>query len=114
MLVSVSLYAREGDALVVIKLDRLARSVPHLCEIGARLEAKDVVLKVLDQAIDSSTPKGRLMFNMLEAIAQFERELTRERMLVGVAGAKAEGGKAPTARAKGEQVKQLRAAGVGP
>ena len=84
-------FAREGDVLVVTKLDRLARSVPHLCEIGSRLEAKGVGLKVLDQAIDTTTPTGRLMFNMLGAIAQFERELIRERMLVGVAKAKAEG-----------------------
>jgi DNA invertase Pin-like site-specific DNA recombinase len=57
------------------------------------------------------------MFNMLGAIAQFERELIRERMLVGIAKAKAEGkykGRAPTARAKADKVKQLRAAGVGP
>jgi DNA invertase Pin-like site-specific DNA recombinase len=110
-------YAREGDVLVVTKLDRLARSVPHLCEIGSRLDAKGVGLKVLDQAIDTTTPTGRLMFNMLGAIAQFERELIRERMLVGIAKAKAEGkykGRAPTARAKAEKVKQLRAAGVGP
>ena len=110
-------YAREGDVLVVTKLDRLARSVPHLCEIGQRLDAKGVGLKVLDQAIDTTTPTGRLMFNMLGAIAQFERELIRERMLVGIAKAKAEGkyrGRAPTARAKAEKVRQLRAAGVGP
>ena len=62
-------YAREGDVLVVTKLDRLARSVPHLCEIGQRLDAKGVGLKVLDQAIDTTTPTGRLMFNMLGAIA---------------------------------------------
>jgi len=96
-------FAREGDVLVCTKLDRLARSVPHLCEIGKRLDAKKVGLKVLDQAIDTTTPTGRLMFNMLGAIAQFERELTRERMLVGVARAKAEGkyrGRAPTARNK--------------
>ena len=49
------------------KLDRLARSVPHLCEIGACLEAKGVALKVLDQAIDTSTPTGMLMFNLLGA-----------------------------------------------
>lgn len=64
-----------------------------------------------------TTPTGRLMFNMLGAIAQFERELIRERMLVGIAKAKAEGkykGRAPTARAKADKVKQLRAAGVGP
>src|SRR5687768_7706085 len=58
-------YAREGDALVVTKLDRLARSVPHLVSIGQQLERKGVALKVLDQAIDTSTPTGRLMFNML-------------------------------------------------
>ena len=110
-------YAREGDVLVVTKLDRLARSVPHLCEIGKRLDAKGVGLKVLDQAIDTTTPTGRLMFNMLGAIAQFERELIRERMLVGIAKAKAEGkykGRAPTARAKAEKVRQLKQAGVGP
>jgi DNA invertase Pin-like site-specific DNA recombinase len=110
-------YAREGDVFVVTKLDRLARSVPHLCEIGQRLDGKGVGLKVLDQAIDTTTPTGRLMFNMLGAIAQFERELIRERMLVGIAKAKAEGkyrGRAPTARAKAEKVRQLRAAGVGP
>ena len=84
-------FVREGDSFIVTKLDRLARSVPHLCEIGACLEAKGVSLKVLDQAIDTSTPTGRLMFNLLGAIAQFERELTRERMLVGIAKARAEG-----------------------
>src|SRR5262245_16305804 len=83
-------FVREGDSFIVTKLDRLARSVPHLCETGAKLEAKDVSLKVLDQAIDTSTPTGRLMFNLLGSIAQFERDLTRERMLVGIAKARAE------------------------
>jgi len=72
---------------------------------------------VLDQAIDTSTPTGRLMFNLLGAIAQFERELTRERMLVGIAKAKAEGkykGRAPTARAKADKVRELRNSGVRP
>jgi DNA invertase Pin-like site-specific DNA recombinase len=110
-------YARAGDALVVTKLDRLARSVAHLVSIGERLDAKGVSLKVLEQAIDTSTPTGRLMFNMLGAIAQFERELMLERQREGVAKAKLEGkykGRAPTARAKAGMVKQLRAAGVGP
>jgi DNA invertase Pin-like site-specific DNA recombinase len=108
-------YARAGDALVVTKLDRLARSVAHLVSIGERLDAKGVSLKVLEQAIDTSTPTGRLMFNMLGAIAQFERELMLERQREGVAKAKLEGkykGRAPTARAKAGTVKQLR--GVGP
>jgi DNA invertase Pin-like site-specific DNA recombinase len=110
-------FVQEGDSFIVTKLDRLARSVPHLCEIGARLEAKAVALEVLDQAIDTSTPTGRLMFNLLGAIAQFERELTRERMLVGIAKARAEGkykGRAPTARAKADKVRELRSAGVRP
>ena len=109
-------FAREGDVLVCTKLDRLARSVPHLCEIGKRLDAKKVGLKVLDQAIDTTTPTGRLMFNMLGAIAQFERELTRERMLVGIAKAKAEGkykGRAPTARSKASEIRQAARRGHG-
>jgi DNA invertase Pin-like site-specific DNA recombinase len=56
---------REGDILVVTKLDRLARSVSHLVAIGEPLEAKGVALRVLEQAIDPSTSTGRLMFNML-------------------------------------------------
>lgn len=110
-------YVREGDALVVTKLDRLARSVAHLVSIGERLEAKGVALKVLEQAIDTSTSTGRLMFNMLGAIAQFERELMLERQREGVAKAKAEGkykGRAPTARAKAPEVRCLHHQGVGP
>ena len=110
-------YVREGDTLVVTKLDRLARSVSHLVVIGERLEAKGVALKVLDQAIDTSNSTGRLMFNMLGAIAQFERELMLERQREGVAKAKAEGkykGRAPTARAKASEVLRLRGKGVGP
>jgi DNA invertase Pin-like site-specific DNA recombinase len=110
-------FVREGDSLVVTKLDRLARSVAHLVAIGERLEAKGVALKVLEQAIDTSTSTGRLMFNMLGAIAQFERELMLERQREGVAKAKAEGkykGRAPTARAKAPQVLRLHGEGVGP
>ena len=74
-------------------------------------------MKVLDQAIDTATSTGRLMFNMLGAIAQFERELMLERQREGVAKAKAEGkykGRAPTARAKASEVLRLRGEGVGP
>jgi DNA invertase Pin-like site-specific DNA recombinase len=110
-------FVREGDCLVVTKLDRLARSVAHLVAIGERLEVKGVALKVLDQAIDTSTSTGRLMFNMLGAIAQFERELMLERQREGIAKAKAEGkykGRAPTARAKATQVLRLHSEGIGP
>ena len=110
-------YAREGDTLVVTKLDRLARSVSHLVAIGERLEAKAVALRVLAQAIGTSNCTGRLMFNMLGAIAQFERELMLERQREGIAKAKAEGkykGRAPTARAKATEVRRLRSEGIGP
>ena len=110
-------YARDGDTIVVTKLDRLARSVSHLVAIGARLEAKGIALKVLEQAIDTSTSTGRLMFNMLGAIAQFERELMLERQREGIAKAKAEGkyrGRTPTARAKTPEVQRLHAEGIGP
>ena len=110
-------YVRDGDTLVVTKLDRLARSVAHLVSIGERLEAKGVALKVLEQAIDTSSSSGRLMFNMLGAIAQFERELMLERQREGIAKAKAEGkykGRAPTARAKAPQVLRLHSEGIGP
>jgi DNA invertase Pin-like site-specific DNA recombinase len=83
-------------------------SVSHLVAIGERLEAKGVALKVLAQAIDTSTSTGRLMFDMLGAIAQFERELMLERQREGIAKAKAEGkyrGRAPTARAKAPEIR---------
>jgi len=109
-------YLRDGDVLVITKLDRLARSVAHLVVIGEQLDLKGVALRVLDQAIDTSTPTGRLMFNMLGSIAQFERELMLERQREGIARAKAEGkykGRKPTARAKCQEVKKLRSEGIG-
>ena len=84
-------YVREGDTLIVTKLDRLARSTLHLCEIAADLEANGVNLKVLDQNIDTSNATGRLLFNMLAAIAQFETELRAERQMDGILRAKARG-----------------------
>lgn len=107
-------YAREGDVLTVTKLDRLARSVADLVEITKRLEAKGVALKVLALNLDTSTPTGKLMLNMLGAVAQFEREIMLERQHEGVAKAKAEGkykGRAPTARAKAGAIRALAARG---
>lgn len=84
-------YIRKGDTLVVTKLDRLARSVKHLGEIVEVLEGKDAMLRVLNLNLDTATPTGKLMLNMLGAVAQFEREMMLERQREGIAKAKAEG-----------------------
>ncbi|MBU0583017.1 MAG: recombinase family protein [Alphaproteobacteria bacterium] len=83
-------FARKGDVLMVTRLDRLARSVLDLHTIAKELQAKGVDLVVTEQSIDTSTPQGRLMFNMLGAIAEFETDLRRERQMEGIAKAKAE------------------------
>ena len=93
-------YIREGDILVVKKLDRLARSVADTVDIQKRLEAKNAGLSILDMKVDTSTPSGRLQFNLFASIAQFEREVMLERQKVGIAKAKADGkykGRKPTA-----------------
>ena len=79
---------RGFDVLAVTKLDRLARSVRHLTALAAELEALGIDLVVLDQSIDTNTPAGRLLFNVLGSIAEFERDLIRERVSAGVASAK--------------------------
>ena len=84
-------YVREGDTLVVTRLDRLARSTLHLCEIAKLLERKGVSLIVIDQSIDTSTSSGRLLFNMLGAIAQFETEIRAERQAEGIRKALSKG-----------------------
>lgn len=84
-------YVREGDTLVVTRLDRLARSTLHLCQIAEELKRKGVNLQVLDQNIDTGDATGRLLFNMLGAIAQFETEIRAERQLDGIHKAKANG-----------------------
>jgi len=84
-------YVREGDTLVVTRLDRLARSTLDLCQIAAELERKEVNLQVLDQNINTSDATGRLLFNMLGAIAQFETEIRAERQMDGIKKAKQEG-----------------------
>jgi DNA invertase Pin-like site-specific DNA recombinase len=84
-------YVREGDSLVVTRLDRLARSTLHLCQIADGLKRKGVNLQVLDQNIDTSDATGRLLFNMLGAIAQFETEIRAERQMDGIQKAKERG-----------------------
>ena len=84
-------YVRDGDTLVITRLDRLARSTLDLCKIAKNLEDKGVDLIVLDQSIDTSTATGRLMFNMLGAIGQFETEIRAERQMEGIVKAKKRG-----------------------
>ncbi|EKU96541.1 site-specific recombinase, DNA invertase Pin [Leptolyngbya sp. PCC 7375] len=84
-------YVREGDTLVVTRLDRLARSTLHLCQLAEQLERKQVNLQVLDQNIHTGDATGRLLFNMLGAIAQFETEIRAERQMDGIQNAKARG-----------------------
>lgn len=108
-------FVRKSDTLVVTKLDRLARSVPDLVKIIAKLEEKGATLRILAMNLDTNTPTGRLLLNLVGSIAQFEREIMLERQREGVAKAKADGkykGRAPTARAKGEQVLSLYKAGT--
>src|SRR5205823_11255826 len=83
--------ARKIDVIACVKLDRLARSTHHLVTLAKELEALGVELVVLDQAIDTTTPAGRLLFHVLAAIAEFERDLIRERVIAGVRRARAQG-----------------------
>jgi DNA invertase Pin-like site-specific DNA recombinase len=106
-------YAREGDTLVVTKLDRLARSARHLSELVDALESKGIALRILDfggGAVDTRSATGRLTLNMFAAMAQFERDIMLERQREGIAKAKAEGkykGRKPTARAKAKDAVRL-------
>ena len=107
-------FVREGDTLVVTKLDRLARSTRHLNEIVDRLREKGSHLQILDLGIDTATPTGELVLTVIGGIAQFERQLMLERQREGIAKAKAEGkykGRAPTARAKATEIMALKAEG---
>ncbi|PTE21920.1 DNA invertase [Cereibacter changlensis JA139] len=109
-------FIRTGDVLVVTKLDRLARSVRHLLDVLKGITDKGASLRILGLGIDTATPTGRLMLNMLGSVAEFERDIMLERQREGIAKAKAEGkykGRKPTAVAKSAEVQALRAAGVG-
>jgi DNA invertase Pin-like site-specific DNA recombinase len=109
-------YIREGDALVVCKLDRLARSTQHLLEIVERVKRKGAHLSVLNLGMDTSTATGKLLLTMIGAIGQFEREMMLERQREGIAKAKTEGkykGRAPAARAKAAEARALRDEGLG-
>jgi DNA invertase Pin-like site-specific DNA recombinase len=84
-------YVRAGDTVVVTRLDRLARSTLHLCQIAHELARKQVHLQVLDQHIDTSDATGRLLFHMLGAIGQFKTDIRAERQMDGIQKAKERG-----------------------
>jgi DNA invertase Pin-like site-specific DNA recombinase len=107
-------FVREGDVFIVTKIDRLARSIVNLCEIVARIEKRKASLRVLAMNLDTGTPTGKLILNVVGSIAEFERDMMLERQREGIAKAKGEGkyrGRKPTAKAKAEAV--LRLAGKG-
>ena len=86
-------YARKGDAIVVWKLDRLGRSLKHLIETVQILEKKGVEFRSLTEGMDTKTSGGRLLFNIFGAIAEFEKDLIKERTEAGLKAARARGRK---------------------
>jgi DNA invertase Pin-like site-specific DNA recombinase len=108
---------KQGDTLVVTKLDRLARSIKHLMDIIETLQAKGAHLNILNLCFNTNDATGKLMPTVLGAVATFEREIMLERQHEGIAKAKAEGkykGRQPTARARKDEVLALKEQGLGP
>ena len=104
-----------GDTLLVTRLDRLGRSLLDLANIADEIAQAGAHLRVVEQAVDTSTPAGRAFFGMLATFAAFETDVRRERQAEGIARAKADGiykGRQPTIDA--DRVHALKAAGVGP
>lgn len=101
--------------MVVTKLDRLANSLVHLLSILMEIEGKSASLKIINLGIDTSTPTGKLMLTVLGGIAEFERGIMLERQREGIADAKTLGkykGRKPTAMAKSDEVRKLKAKSV--
>lgn len=84
-------FVRPGDVLVVWRLDRLGRSLKHLIEVVDELKQQQVGFKSLSEGLDTTTPGGKLVFHIFGAIAEFERDLIRERTCAGLAAARARG-----------------------
>lgn len=106
---------RKIDTVVCTKLDRLARSTHHLVTLAKELETLGVDLVVLDQAIDTTTPSGRLLFHVLASIAEFERDLIRDRVIAGLRRARAQGkrlGRPQKYRVDPSRIRQLLGEGL--
>jgi DNA invertase Pin-like site-specific DNA recombinase len=109
---------REGDSLVVWKLDRLGRSVKHLVDLVGKLHEQGIQFKSLTDSIDTATPSGRFFFHVMASLAEMERELTVERTRAGLEIARQLGRKGGRKRlmtdSKVESAKKLLANGVPP
>ena len=109
---------RDGDELVAIKLDRLARNVMHMGELLQQVEAKSaglIILSLESETVDITTATGKLILNMMVSVAQFEREMMKERQVEDIKRAQAKGrykGRLPTAMRQADKVKALVEAGA--
>jgi DNA invertase Pin-like site-specific DNA recombinase len=84
-------FARDGDTIVVWRLDRLGRSLQHLVALVEQLRVRGVGFRSITEGIDTTNPSGRLFFNIVASLAEFERDLVKERTLAGLAAAKVRG-----------------------
>ena len=100
-------YARAGDTIVVWRLDRLSRSLKDLIEMVALLESKEIGLRSLQEAIDTSSSSGKLIFHIFGALAEFERNLIRERTQAGLHAARARGRKGGRPKALDKDKQEL-------
>jgi DNA invertase Pin-like site-specific DNA recombinase len=114
---SILAFIRPGDALVVTRIDRLARNIGDLQDIVRKLAAKGASLRAVDQPIDTGTAAGKLFLDMLGCFAEFETNIRKERQLEGIAKAKAAGvyaGKGRPRKVAAEEVRKLKADGIRP
>ena len=107
-------FMRQGDVLVVTRIDRLARSLADLALLVREMEAKGIALKATEQSIDTSTPAGRAFLQMLGIFAEFETSLRKERQLEGIAKAKEAVYQGRKATIDPGDVRRLAAEGLGP
>lgn len=108
-------FSRDGDTLVVTRIDRLARSLSDLCGLAEMLRQKGVNLRALEQPVDTTTAAGKAFFGMLGVFAEFENDLRRERQMEGIAKAKARGayrGRKPSVPV--QEIRRLSGEGIGP
>ena len=110
-------FCREGDTLIVTSLSRFARSISDLWKNLEVIQEKGADLQILDMQLDTSTPTGKLLLNLMGSVYQFEREILLERQMIGIAKAKSEGkykGRKPLAKYVKDKIKTLRRDGIKP